>query len=120
MTARQALQTFWESFSLPAFDATTVPDDTPLPYITYEAGEDYFDYNLASSASLWYHSPSWVEITEKEKQIADYIGRGGKIIEFDGGGIWIKRGEPWAQRMSDINDTMTRRMVLNIEIEYMQ
>lgn len=120
MTALQALHNFWSSFKLPAYEATTVPDNTPFPYITYEAGEDFFDQTVASSASLWYNSPSWVEVVKKEMEIAEAITRGGKIINFDDGSIWIKRGSPWAQRLSDSTDTMIRRMVLNIEIEFLQ
>ncbi len=120
MTAMQALNSFWNSFGLAAYDENTVPDKTALPYITYEASEDYFDNTIALTASLWYRSPSWADISSKEEQIADFIGRGGRQIAFENGAFWIKRGQPWAQRMSDPSDEMIRRIVLNIEIEFIQ
>ncbi len=119
MNAMQSLHQFWSSFNLPAYDENTVPDNTPLPYITYESSKDFFGAVLAQSASIWYHSPSWVGITEKEQEIADYIGRGGRMIACDEGAFWIKRGEPWAQRMNDPASDMIRRIALNIEIEFL-
>ena len=119
MTAMQALHAFWSSFNLPAYDENTVPDKTALPYITYEAKEDFFNSTMALSASIWYRSPSWADVTAKEEQIAFFIGRGGRMVAFDEGAFWIKRGTPWAQRMSDASDEMIRRIVLNIEIEFL-
>jgi len=119
MTALQALHNFWGGFGLMAYDENTVPDDAALPYITYEASKDFFAPDIAQSASIWYYSPSWAEITEKEQQIADYIGRGGRMISCDDGAIWIKRGQPWAQRMPDPSDDMIRRITLNVEVEFL-
>ena len=120
MTALQALHSFWGGFSLPVFDENTVPDKTAFPYITYEASRDFFGATLAQSASLWYYSKSWAEITEKEEQIAQYIGRGGKMVVYDNGAFWIRMGQPWAQRLPDASDDMVRRIALNIEIEFVE
>lgn len=120
MTAMQALNNFWNGFGLVAYDENTVPDKTPFPYITFEATEDYFNSTVALSASLWYRSTLWADVSRKEEQIADFIGRGGRTVAFDGGAFWIKRGQPWAQRMGDPSDDMIRRIVLNIEIEFIQ
>lgn len=120
MNTAQALQNFWSGFNLPAYDENTVPDNATIPYITYESSDDFFGSQSAMSASLWYRSPSWVEITEKEQEIADFIGRGGRMIAVDNGGIWINRGQPWAQRMSEPSDEMVRRIVLNYEIEFIK
>lgn len=120
MNVAQVLQAFWSSFGLPAYDENTVPDNASTPYITYESGDDYFETVLARNASIWYRSPSWVEITEKEQQISDFIGRGGRMLAVDGGAIWLKRGTPWSQRMAETSDRMVRRIVLNIEIEYIK
>lgn len=119
MTALQALHNFWSGFGLMAYDENTVPDDAALPYITYEASKDFFAPAIAQSASLWYYSPSWADITAKEQEIADYISRGGRMVAFDGGAFWIKRGQPWAQRLPDQNNDMIRRITLNLEVEFL-
>lgn len=120
MNAEQALHKFWSSFNLVAYDENTVPDDAQLPYITYEASKDFFGATLAQSVSLWYYSQSWAAITEKAEEIAQDIGKGGRMVAYDGGAFWIKRGQPWAQRQPDASDDMVRRIVLNIEIEFVE
>lgn len=120
MNTAQALQAFWSNFNLSAYDENTVPDKVELPYITYESGDDFFGSRSAKSASLWYRSPSWVEITEKEQEIAEYIGHGGRMLAVDGGAIWVNRGSPWAQRMAEPSDNMVRRIILNYEIEFIK
>ena len=116
----QAYNSFWSSFGLPAYDQYSVPTDATLPYITYEYSEAGFDENNLLTASLWYRSTSWADITGKAKSIFDYIGMGGVLLPFDGGALWIKRGNPFYNRMDDPEDFMIRRIVINIEIESLQ
>jgi hypothetical protein len=119
MNKIQALNAFWNSFQLKAYDETSVPDGAELPYITYEVSSDDFGGTLAQVASLWYRNSSWSEITAKEQEIADFITRGGRMIAYDGGAMWIQMGTPWAQRMGDPSDELIRRIVLNIQIEFL-
>ena len=119
MNSIQTLHAFWSSFGWKAYDETSVPDDAVLPYITYEVSSDEFGSTLLQNASLWYRSTSWAEVTEKEQEIAEFIGRGGRMLKFDGGAIWLQKSTPWAQRMSDSSDDMIRRIVLSIMIEYL-
>lgn len=119
MNKIQTLHSFWSGFGLPAYDETSVPDDAVLPYITYEVSSDSFGESLMQNASLWYRSSSWAEITEKEQEIADFITRGGRMLNFDGGAMWLQKSSPWAQRMSEASDDMVRRIVLAINIEFL-
>lgn len=116
----QALQSFWSSFGIPAYDENTVPsgDDRPsYPYITYDAVVGNLGDFAAMSASLWDYGTSWSAITTKLEDVTSKIGRGGYLIKFDDGAIWIKRGSPFAQRMADDND-MVRRILINVSAEY--
>ncbi len=70
MTKGQAIQKFWESFGLTAYDETSVPDDAPFPYITYSVKTDSLDNVVMVNVSLWYRSYSWKEISEKTEEIA--------------------------------------------------
>lgn len=119
MNKIQALNAFWNGFGLKAYDEYSVPDDAALPYITYEVANDDFGNTVANTASLWYRSSSWGEITAKEQQISDYITRGGRMIKYDQGAMWICKASPWAQRMDDPSDDMIRRIVLNVTIEFL-
>lgn len=120
MDKAQALQTFWESFGIPAYEQTTVPESAKMPYITYSVSTDSLDNVVNMTASVWYHSTSWKDISEKTEQIARYIvGMNPPSIKFDGGRLYIAKGNPFAQRMADPNDDMIRRMYLNIQAEYL-
>ena len=118
MDKMQALNAFWSQFGWPIYDETSVPDTATLPYITYESSSDNFDHPIAQTVSLWDRSTSWQNVTAMEKDIESMITRGGKIITYDGGAIWIKRGTPFAQRMADESSDTIRRIVLNIETEF--
>lgn len=118
MDKLQAYHSFWSGFGWKAYDETSVPDTAQMPYITYEVAEGFFDQDVAMTASLWIRSEGWQEIVAKSKQIAEQITRGGKLIKYDGGAFWIKREQPWAQRMSDASDDAVRRIVLNMSVEY--
>ncbi len=115
----QAIQSFWASFTIPAYDENTVPtgDDQPdYPYITYDAVVDSLGHPVAMSASLWYYGTSWAAITAKFAEIQAALGSG-KMIEIDDGGLWIVPGSPFAQRVSDSND-MIRRILINVQAEF--
>ena len=119
MTKASALYQFWNSFGLTAYEENTVPDDAAFPYITYQLVTDSFDREIPLSASLWYRSESWTSINAKTEEISQKIRRGGKIISCDGGAIWLKRGQPFAQSMGDESDGLIKRKYLNITAEFM-
>ena len=117
MTKEQAYHAFLASFGWATYDENTVPENAALPRLTYSFASDEFGYPVALSISVWDRSTSWTTVTNKADEIYNAIGLGGKIIPFDVGYIWIKRGRPFSQRMADENDTI-RRIYLNIEAEY--
>ena len=119
MTKAAAIYQFWSGFGLTAYEENTVPTDAAFPYITYQLLTDSFDREVATTASLWYRGESWAAINAKTEEISAHIGLGGKIIKCDGGRIWIKRGQPFAQSMGDESDDLIKRKYLNITAEFM-
>lgn len=119
MTKAAAIYQFWNSFGLTAYEENSVPDDAAFPYITYQLVTDSFDSEIPLTASIWYRSASWVGINAKTEEISQTISRGGKIIPCDGGAIWLKRGQPFAQSMVDESDDLIKRKYLNITAEFM-
>lgn len=119
MTKAAAIYQFWSSFGLNAYEENTVPTDAAFPYITYQLVTDSFDHEVQVTASLWYRSESWTAINAKTEEISQTISRGGKIIPCDGGAIWMKRGQPFAQNMGDESDNLIKRKYLNITAEFM-
>lgn len=119
MTKAAAIYQFWNSFGLTAYEENTVPTDADFPYITYQLVTDSFGREISLAASLWYRSESWTDINAKTEEISQKISRGGKIIPCDGGAIWLKRGQPFAQNMGDESDNLIKRKYLNITAEFM-
>ena len=127
MTKEGAIQNFWNSFGIKAFEENWVEDadengnpiEPQMPYITYQLVTDSFDREVAATASLWYRGESWTAINAKTEEVAQHIGLGGKIIKCDGGRIWIKRGQPFAQNMGDESDDLIKRKYLNLTFEFL-
>lgn len=119
MTKAAAIYQFWSGFGLTAYEENTVPSDAEFPYITYQLVTDGFDREVASAASVWYRGTSWTEANAKTEEISARIGLGGKIIQCDGGRIWIKRGQPFAQNMGDESDDLIKRKYLNLSVEFL-
>lgn len=119
MTKAAAIYQFWNRFGLTAYEENSVPDDAAFPYITYQLVTDSFDSEIQITASMWYRSESWTAINAKVEEISQKISRGGKIIPCDGGAIWLKRGQPFAQSIGDESDDLIKGKYLNITAEFM-
>ena len=117
MDSLAALHNFWSSFSIPAYDENTVPDGAPLPRITYNKAVPEPFSNTMLTASIWYRSTSWVDITQKMYEIYRAIGPGGKKIDFDGGQIWLRRDNSFVTSVPD-EDPAIRRYFLNVVAEF--
>lgn len=113
----QAIHSFWSDFELPAYDQSSVPFDAQLPYITYNAAVGDFENAIPLTASIWYRSPRWAEISQKEQEIARKIGRY-KILKLDDGYLYIVKGNPFAQRMTDEDDGI-KRVYIILQAEFL-
>lgn len=115
-----AIQDFWSSFGVPAYDEYSVPtgDNAPkFPYITYNLSYDTFNHPVSMVVNVWTRSSSWGSALRKFAEIEKTIGAG-KYIECDGGAILIRFGSPIMNRLGDDNDDMIRRLLINITAEY--
>ena len=117
MDKAQAINAFWNRF-LPAYDERTVPDGISFPYISYEVGTAELDEPILLSANLWYRDSGWKAITDKTKEIARYI-KTMTPIKVDNGRVYITKGVPFSQRMDEPDDPTIRRIILNINVEYL-
>lgn len=121
MNKAQALHSFWNSFGIPAFDSSTVPEEISERgtfYITYDVATDSLDRAVVLTASIWdVNSTSWERITLKAEEISDALIQV-KSIPLDTGFLYITRGQPFAQRVNDEVAT-TRRMYINLMAEYL-
>lgn len=119
----KAYHNYWNSFGWAAYDENTVPEGSlaanDSKQITYSFGTPSdFQHGMMLTVSLWHRSTSWAAITDKADAIYEVIGYAGNIIKTSEGYIWIKRGQPFAQRMSDTDDAL-RRIVINVEVDFL-
>lgn len=117
----QGLQSFWESFGIPAYDENSVPDDAEMPYITYAAVVGPFGAVVPMSADVWYSSTSWKEISNKVDEISERLN-GYALIELgDHQYIMLSKinGSQFAQRLYDETDFFTRRVYITITGEFL-
>ena len=119
MDREQALNQFWNSFDVPAYDSSTVPEGATYPRITYDVTVNDFGTPTSLFASIWDKSTSWGRITGTTHRIDSRLSEGGQMVLFDGGALWIKKGNPFLQRMGDPDDTI-RRIIINVEVEYLE
>lgn len=123
MNKEQAIHNFWSGFAWKAYDEGTVPDNAMAinngRYITYSVANDSIGNDLLLTASLWMSSTGWEEISLKTYEIARYIEtQMPPTIKLDNGRLKIRKGTPFAQRMTDEDDSI-RRVVINIIAEYL-
>lgn len=122
MKKAEAIYQFWSSFGLEAYEENSLPtgENKPnLPYISFSVAQGSFGDEIPLSASLWYRSQSRKEIELKTEEISKAIGRGGLFMDIEGGKLWIKRGQPFAQAMGDETDSLIKRQYINITVEFL-
>ena len=120
MDKSQAINNFWSLFQIPAYDENSVPDGSSFPYITYSVPIDSIGNPTVLNGSVWYRSTSWEEISKKTDEIAKLVGEHGfYLVKIDDGYLWITKGTPFAQRMSDESDDMIKRIYINLMIEFL-
>ena len=130
MNKQQAYNAFWRSFGVLAFEENSVPDDETInaliasgvasskyPYITYQVIVDDIGNAIYPTASIYDHSSSWQTVDELSAVISERI-QGMNTIKLDNGRMFVTKGRPFAQHLSEDGDPYMKRIVLNLGIEF--
>jgi hypothetical protein len=119
MTKDKALYAWFNQF-MTFYPSTSVPDDVTFPYGTYEAIFDsYTGGEVGMTVNLWFYTESEAVPNAKAQELAETIGDGGTLIKCDGGYIWLKRGSPWCQSLTDDTSPTIKRRYINVTAEYL-
>lgn len=118
MTPAAAVYDFMAGFGIPAYAATSVPDDAGFPYITYELSvDDFWGGEVALAMDIWYRGDSEAGPNAKAHEVSKAL-IGCKCIPCDGGGIALKKGSPFCQSMGDAADDKIKRRHINVVAEF--
>lgn len=130
MNKQQAFNNFWGSFGVLAFEENAVPDDDTIqnlinsgaasskfPYITYQVIVDDINAPIFPTASIWDRSSSWERADLLSNQISEHIQKM-RTLKLDNGRMFITKGSPFAQHMSDGEESPLKRIVLNLGVEF--
>ena len=110
MTSAEAFQRWLESFGLPVYASSSVTSDTKLPYVTYDwATGDILSGEVNETVNLWYRTTS--------EAVPNATADGGVMLPYDCGGMWLKRGSPFCQSVTEDGGNVKRRYI-NIDIEF--
>lgn len=130
MNKQQAFNNFWNRFGVLAFEENSVPSDevfdalikagkitSKFPYITYQVLTDDISGSVFPTASIWDKSNSWERSDLLSNQIAEYIQKM-NTIKLDDGRMFITKGSPYSQHMTEEGDPSIRRIILNIGVQF--
>lgn len=126
MNKQQALHAFWSSFGWTAIDEQSAYDEQTLdqmdidyPLIAYEVATDEFGAPVAIGANLVDRTTSWAALEQEANEIYERISRGGIMVGYDDGAIWITRGTPFSQRIAPDAKSGILQIHININAEYL-
>ena len=119
MTKGAALQSFFGGI-MTAYAASAVPDDATLPYLTYDLiTSAWGSGEVGLTVNMWFRTTSEKEPNAAVDKLSKAIGLGGVQLQCDDGIIWLKRGSPWAQSLTDETDKTIKRRYINVTAEYL-
>lgn len=116
MTKAKAIDGFFNSFGIPAYPSTRVPDNVAFPYMTYEPTLANLGKTTRPTLNLWYFGTSEKPINQKADDIQKEIGMG-KSIRCDDGIICIYFPDTW-QAIDDQADVRISGRTTNLSITF--
>ena len=112
LNTAKTLKTFFSGFGLPAYIENNVPEETPLPYITYPLVEPEWDRQASFFVQVWWQKRDLTALLGTAGEIVKQIGPGAVIRQNDGF-IAIYPETPLIQIMTDED---TDRAYINLMI----
>lgn len=118
MTREARLYNLFSSFGIDAFVSTNTPEPLTFPCLVYENNAGYFnDGYVDIVVSLWYRTDNEAIVNAKVNEIADAITGGGIVLKYDNGSMWVRRGTPFCNSLTDNTDQTIKHKVINLTIE---
>lgn len=126
MTPEAAIYQWMNSFGIPAYAATSTPDEGDdewlgFPYLTYDLVlGDWMQGEVNMAVNLWDRTDSEAALNAKVREMREELRGGGVTLRCDGGMLWLKQGSPWAQAVRvEGEDEKIKRRYINVNVEYL-
>ena len=120
MDKQQAMQTFWESFGIPAYNEVQIPEEADINqgYITYQKIFGDFESTVYPTAAIWTRGTSWRQADDLENRISAAL-EGGYTLDTDSGHIQINKGSPFSQQITEDQDRLVKGYRLTLQMEFL-
>jgi len=116
MTKSKALYDFFNSFGIPAYPSTNVPDNVAFPYMTYENTLANNGSTTYPTIQLYYYTDSESVPNAKADQISKTIGLG-YAIPCDDGAIYAYMESGWSA-IANENDPTIKQRYTNVTLQF--
>ena len=108
MTKAEALYKFYNSFGIPAYPNSNVPDDVIFPYLIYEPYIANNGNELSPAINLYCYTDSEAQPNDLADKISKAIGQG-ISIKTDDGAMYIYHNTGWQPIVDNTNSAIKRR-----------
>ena len=113
----QAIDAYWNRYGVPAYNELTVPDTAPDKHITYQSGIGRLNGPMTLSGSLYWRSSSWAWGMQKATEMLKVMNA---EIPVDGGYVLFRVPDAYsAQPATDPMDPQVRRMIFQVQVEFL-
>ena len=113
-----ALNSFFNSFGIPAYIENNVPEEVKAPYIDYELAEPDWVGQTTIHANVWYRDSSFVAICRKVDEIKAAMFPRGVSIQTESGVVYLWPDDNnWAQNRSMEGDPTLKCMYLSLILQ---
>lgn len=121
MNKYQAIYQWFNSFGIPFYVETNVPNEKEItyPYGTYQNIIDAWGNSVSITVRLYYRSTSEAEINKMADKFSAVLRDGGVRITCDEGMMWVTKGTPFCQAILDDTDTTIKSRYINMNVEYL-
>lgn len=119
MTPEAAFASWLESAcGVRAYAEGHVPDSAAYPFATFSLpASSWGSGQAAATVDLWSRAEGDAAANRRARSLSRALGLGGVALPCDGGGLWLTRGEPWCQALTDPDPCVCRRRA-NVSVDW--
>lgn len=119
MTPQSALYQWFNKLGIPFYVNTSVPDDVKYPYGTYQSLYGSTGDEMSMTVMLYYYSTKETDINAMASAIEKKLRNGGVQIPCDEGSIWLTKGIPFCQAISNDTDSAIKERYINMNVSFL-